>query len=179
MPKVFQMTRTPRCWVHKTANVLNKPPRKLHPEGKRRLHEIWMADLRNDAMLAIGSFRELLVAMYPKAVECLERDKDALLALCDLAAEHWAHRAVRLAGLGVCPRKGLFSLAMGESCPGTPGCRRANRPFASRVSEYSDGLLGVYGVARCGACGGKPVGHGLTASTKRRWWQVAERPART
>ena len=91
LPKVFPTTRTQRCWVHKTANVLNKLPKKLHPEAKRRLHEIWMAESRADAVRAVSSFGELFRAKYAKAVECVEKDKDALLAFYDFPAEHWKH----------------------------------------------------------------------------------------
>lgn len=91
LPKVFPTTRMQRCWVHKTANVLNKLPKRLHPEAKRRLHEIWMAESREVAVRAVSSFRELFGAKYPKAVECVEKDRDALLAFYDFPAEHWKH----------------------------------------------------------------------------------------
>jgi putative transposase len=91
LPKVFPTTREQRCWVHKTANVLNKLPKKLQPEAKRRLHEIWMAPGRNDALKALGSFDELFAAKYPAAVECVKKDKQALLAFYDFPAEHWKH----------------------------------------------------------------------------------------
>ncbi len=89
--KVLPMTRWQRCWVHKTANVLNKLPKKLQLEAKRRLHEIWGAATRKDAELAMRSLGELLRAKYPKAVECVEKDKEALLAFYDFPAEHWKH----------------------------------------------------------------------------------------
>ena len=91
LPKVFPTTRTQRCWVHKTSNVLNKLPKKLHPEAKRRLRVIWMAESRDDAVRAVSSFRELLGGKYPKAVECVEKDQEALLAFYDFPAEHWKH----------------------------------------------------------------------------------------
>lgn len=91
LPKVFPTTREQRCWVHKTANVLNKLPKSLHPEAKRRLHEIWMAESRANALRALATFGELFRAKHPKAVECLTKDKDALLAFYDFPAEHWKH----------------------------------------------------------------------------------------
>ncbi|MCG3132932.1 MAG: IS256 family transposase ISCysp27 [Planctomycetes bacterium] len=91
LPKVFPTTREQRCWVHKTANVLNKLPKTLHPEAKRHLHQIWMAESRANALRALASFGELFRAKYPKAVECVEKDRDALLAFYDFPAEHWKH----------------------------------------------------------------------------------------
>jgi putative transposase len=91
LPQVFPTTREQRCWVHKTANVLNKLPKTLQPEAKRRLHEIWMAPGRDDAVRAMSSFTELFGAKYEKAVACLTKDKDALLAFYDFPAEHWKH----------------------------------------------------------------------------------------
>jgi transposase-like protein len=91
LPKVFPTTREQRCWVHKTANVLNKLPKTLQPEAKRRLHEIWLAPSRDSAVQALASFRELFGLKYAKAVECVEKDRDALLAFYDFPAEHWKH----------------------------------------------------------------------------------------
>lgn len=89
--KVFPATRPQRCWVHKTANVLNKLPKRLHAPAKRALHEIWMADSKANAEKAIASFRDLFGAKYEKAVACVEDDKDELLAFYDFPAEHWKH----------------------------------------------------------------------------------------
>ena len=91
LPKVFPTTKEQRCWVHKTANVLNKLPKKLHAPAKRGLHEIWMAESKADAEKAMRSFRDLFAAKYEKAVLCVEKDKDALLAFYDFPAEHWKH----------------------------------------------------------------------------------------
>jgi len=91
LPKVFPTTKEQRCWVHKTANVLNKLPKNLHPSAKRGLHEIWMAESKANAEKAMRSFRELFAAKYEKAVLCVEKDKDALLAFYDFPAEHWKH----------------------------------------------------------------------------------------
>lgn len=89
--KVFPTTRHQRCWVHKTANVLNKMPKTLHAPAKRALHEIWMADSKANAEKAVSSFRDLFGAKYPKAVACVEDDKAELLAFYDFPAEHWKH----------------------------------------------------------------------------------------
>jgi transposase-like protein len=84
-------TRGQRCWVHKTANVLNKLPKSQQPKAKRALQEIWMAETRTDALVAFDAFVETWGVKYDKAVECLIRDRDALLAFYDFPAEHWKH----------------------------------------------------------------------------------------
>jgi transposase-like protein len=91
LPKVFPTTRTQRCWVHKTRNVLDKFPKRLRPRVKERLHDIWMADTREAANQAFDLFLETYGAKYPKACECLAKDRDELLAFYDFPAEHWKH----------------------------------------------------------------------------------------
>lgn len=89
--KVFPATRAQRCWVHKTANVLDKLPKRLQPRAKEAIHEIWMAETREAANQAFDSFLETYHAKYPKACECLAKDRDELLAFYDFPAEHWKH----------------------------------------------------------------------------------------
>ena len=91
LPKVFPKCRVQRCWVHKTANVLNNLPKKAHTAAKKMLHEIWMADTCKDAKKAFEAFADTYRAKHPKAVECLEKDREALLAFYDFPAEHWSH----------------------------------------------------------------------------------------
>ena len=91
LPKAFPKCRVQRCWVHKTANVLNKLPKNAHSGAKKMLHEIWMADTRKDADKAFEAFANTYRAKHPKAVECLEKDRDELLAFYDFPAEHWSH----------------------------------------------------------------------------------------
>ena len=91
MPQVFPTTREQRCWVHKTANVLDKLPKRLQPEAKEKLHAIWMAATRADAVKAFDLFLETYSSKYPKATECLRKDRDVLLAFYDFPAEHWGH----------------------------------------------------------------------------------------
>jgi transposase-like protein len=91
LPKVFAKCRAQRCWVHKTMNVLNYLPKKLQPSAKEKLHQIWMAETRKDAQAAFDAFVATYQAKHPKAVECLAKDRDALLAFYDFPAEHWAH----------------------------------------------------------------------------------------
>ena len=91
LSKVYGETRQQRCWVHKTANVLDKLPKSLQPQAKQRLHEIWMAESRDEAGRAFNLFIDSYRAKYPKAAECLAKDRGALLAFYDFPAEHWLH----------------------------------------------------------------------------------------
>lgn len=91
LPQVFPNTRSQRCWVHKTVNVLDKLPKRLHGEAKDRLHQVWMAPTREAAEQAFDHFVELYQPKYPKAAECLARDRAELLAFYDFPAQHWLH----------------------------------------------------------------------------------------
>ena len=91
LEEVFPATRHQRCWVHKASNVLNKLPRSVQPAAKADLREIWMAPDRATAEAAITTFAEKYEAKYGKAVTCLMKDRDALLAFYDFPAEHWDH----------------------------------------------------------------------------------------
>jgi putative transposase len=89
--QVYPSTRHQRCWVHKTVNVLDKMPRGHHVSAKSILHEIWMSATKADAIKAMDKFAATYQAKYPKAVECLLKDKEELLAFYDFPAEHWQH----------------------------------------------------------------------------------------
>jgi len=89
--EVWPKTRGQRCWVHKTANVLNKLPKSQQSKAKRALQEIWMAETKRDALVAFDAFLETWGVKYDKAVACLTKDRDALLAFYDFPAEHWKH----------------------------------------------------------------------------------------
>jgi putative transposase len=89
--EVWPQTRGQRCWVHKTANVLNKLPKRQQPKAKRALQEIWMAETKKDALAAFDAFVEAWGVKYDKAAECLIKDRDVLLAFYDFPAEHWKH----------------------------------------------------------------------------------------
>lgn len=89
--EIYPETRQQRCWVHKTANVLNYLPKALQPKAKAALHEIWMAETKAQALIAFEQFVVTFGAKYPKAVECLKKDREALLAFYDFPAEHWIH----------------------------------------------------------------------------------------
>ncbi len=89
--EVYGRTREQRCWVHKTANVLNKLPKSIQPRVKQHLQEIWMAETRKDAEKAFDFFLEAYGPKYDKAAACLEKDRDVLLTFYDFPAEHWKH----------------------------------------------------------------------------------------
>jgi len=89
--KVFRKTREQRCWVHKTANVLNYLPKGTQGKGKGMLHDIWMAETKAEAERAFDLFVQTYGAKYPKAAECLLKDRDVLLTFYDFPAEHWMH----------------------------------------------------------------------------------------
>jgi len=91
LSKVYPDARHQRCWVHKTANILNKLPKSIQSKVKAALHEIWMASTRKEAYQAFDNTLELFSAKYPKAMECLSKDRDELLAFYDFPAEHWIH----------------------------------------------------------------------------------------
>jgi putative transposase len=89
--QVWPNIREQRCWVHKTANVLDKLPKRLQEEAKQKLHDIWMAETKQHAHEAFDLFVKTYEAKYPKAVECLVKDREVLLAFYDFPAEHWLH----------------------------------------------------------------------------------------
>ena len=91
LPQVYPTTREQRCWVHKTANVLDKLPKRLQPEAKEKLHAIWMAPTKTDADQAFDLFVATYEAKYPKASACLSKDRDVLLTFYGFPAEHWRH----------------------------------------------------------------------------------------
>lgn len=91
LPQVFGTTKMQRCWVHKTANILNKLPKSMQAKAKLQLQQIWMAATYEDALKAFNRFLTLYQAKYPKATACLEKDGEAMLAFYDFPAEHWMH----------------------------------------------------------------------------------------
>jgi putative transposase len=89
--EVWPKTRGQRCWVHKTANVLNKLPKSQQSKANRVLQDIWMAATKKDANVAFDAFVETYGVKYDKAVACLVKDRESLLAFYDFPAEHWKH----------------------------------------------------------------------------------------
>jgi transposase-like protein len=91
LTKLYPQTVHQRCWVHKTANVLEKLPKSVQPKVKAALHEIWMAETREDAHTAFDSALKRFEPKYSRAMDCLAKDRAALLAFYDFPAEHWVH----------------------------------------------------------------------------------------
>lgn len=91
LEEVFPTTRHQRCWQHKMLNILNKAPKSVQAGMKKALREVRDAPDRATAKAAIGVFAEKFQAKYPKAVECLTKDHEPLLAFLDFPAEHWDH----------------------------------------------------------------------------------------
>jgi len=89
--EVFPTTRQQRCWVHKTANVIDSMPKSAQPAAKKALQDIYNAEDRDHAEQAIGVFTKLYQAKFPKAVAKVTGDQDELLAFYDYPAEHWIH----------------------------------------------------------------------------------------
>jgi transposase-like protein len=87
----WPQTRCQRCWVHKTANILNELPKSIQGKAKAGLHEIWMAETQAQAEKAFDRFVRDFGAKYPKAVDILVKDRAVLLSFYDFPAEHWIH----------------------------------------------------------------------------------------
>jgi transposase-like protein len=83
--------------AHKTANVLDKLPKRVQPEAKSMIHDIWMADTRKTAEQALERFCDTYEAKSLKATHCLSRDRDTLLTFYDFPAAHWQHLPVESA----------------------------------------------------------------------------------
>ncbi|MBS4168643.1 IS256 family transposase [Parachlamydia sp. AcF125] len=91
MEEEFPKTRGQRCWVHKTANILDKMPKGAQINAKKMIHEIYMAPTKEEGFRAFEAFVHLYEAKYPKACACLLKDKEALMAFYDFPAMHWGH----------------------------------------------------------------------------------------
>ena len=92
--KIYPKARHQRCWQHKANNVIDKMPERLKKKARQQLHDIWMkADTKDDANRAFDKFVELYQDKYPKATQCLTKDRDSLLTFFDFPAAHW--RSIR------------------------------------------------------------------------------------
>jgi transposase-like protein len=89
LDEVYSDTRQQRCWLHKMNNVLNRVPKSVQPKMKQSLYDIWQAETKQNAEQAFDQFAALYDAKYPKAVECLYRDRHELLTFYDFPALHW------------------------------------------------------------------------------------------
>jgi len=91
LDEVFPSTRHQRCWCHKASNILDKVAKSVQGAMKTDLRDIYLAPSRDHAETAIDLFVEKYRAKYGPAVDCLIKDRSALLAFYDFPAEHWAH----------------------------------------------------------------------------------------
>jgi transposase-like protein len=87
----FPSAKEQRCWVHKTANILDKMPKGVQSKAKKRIHDMYLAETKEQALKAYKEFFELYEAKFPKACACLRDDKDVLFTFYDFPAEHWIH----------------------------------------------------------------------------------------
>jgi putative transposase len=93
--EVWPATREQRDWCHKIANVLDKLPKRLQGRAKRTLHEIMYAETRAQAEQGIEAFVAEFSPKYEKAVDCLLKDREALLAFFDCPAADWTQQRTR------------------------------------------------------------------------------------
>ena len=87
----FPSCQAQRCWVHKTANVLDKMAKSLQIDAKKLLHEMYLAPNKKKALESFHQFFDLYEAKYPKACHSLLKDKDKLFTFYDFPAQHWQH----------------------------------------------------------------------------------------
>lgn len=158
LPKVFGKTRRQRCWVHKTVNVLDKLPKSAQKKAKSYIQEIWMAETKEEAEKAFDYFIEAYGAKYPKAAECLEKDREDLLTFYDFPAEHWIHlrttnpiestfATVRLRTAktrGCLTRDTMLTMVFKLTCSAQKRWRRLNVP--ERLADVITGVNFVNGV---------------------------------
>jgi transposase-like protein len=160
LAKAFPSTKQQRCWVHKTANVLDKLPKTQQEAAKAMLHEIWMSATREDATKAFDRFMETYGTKWPRTKDCLEKDKSELLAFYDFPAEHWQHlrtsnpiestfatvrlRTYRTKGPG--SRKAGLAMAFKLAHKAQGGWRKLNG--SEKLQEVIDGHVFVDGAIK-------------------------------
>lgn len=88
---VFPETKEQRCWWHRMANVLAALPKSAHPSAKAALAEIYNAEDKQHALIAVKAFEIDFAAKFPKAAAKITDEIDTLLAFYDYPAEHWIH----------------------------------------------------------------------------------------
>ncbi len=89
--EVYPETKEQRCWVHKTMNILDKMPKSVQPKAKEKIHDMYMAPTKEQALVAYNAFLTLYKTKFEKACDCLVKDKDVLFTFYDFPAEHWIH----------------------------------------------------------------------------------------
>ena len=111
LEEAFPSTRHQRCWQHKSLNVLDKLPKSVQPNAHRDLREIWLSENRAAAEAAMTIFAEKYAPKYDKAVDCLLKDRDALLTFFDFPAEHWTHLRTSIRSKAPSQRFGIARFA--------------------------------------------------------------------
>jgi len=91
LSEVFPGTKRQRCWVHKTANILDKMPKSIQPKAKSLIHDMYMAETEEYALKAYDHFVSSYQDKYPKATGCLTKDKDDLFTFYSFPGIHWIH----------------------------------------------------------------------------------------
>jgi transposase-like protein len=80
-----------RCWVHKTANILDKMPKSVQGKPKQLIHEMYLAPTRKTALAAYEQFISSYQAKYPKASIAWRKTKNGCSAFYNFPAQHWPH----------------------------------------------------------------------------------------
>jgi len=91
LDEIFPSTKRQRCWVHKTANILDKLPKSIQPKAKSMIKDMYMAPTKENALKSYDHFIKVFEDKYPKAVGCLIKDKEDLFTFYDFPAIHWIH----------------------------------------------------------------------------------------
>lgn len=131
---VFPQTRHGRDWVHKTRNVLDAMPKSVHGRAKAAIKEITEAENKSHAEGAIKEFALEFSAKWPKAVEKIVSDKEALLAFYDYPAEHWRH--LRTSN----PIESVFApIRARTDVTKGPGSRQAGLSMTFKLMEAAEG----------------------------------------
>jgi putative transposase len=89
--EIYPETLEQRCWVHKTANILDKLPKSIQQKAKKMIHNMYMAENKKTALKEYEFFIKAFKDKYEKAVKCLEKDVDQLFTFYDFPAAHWQH----------------------------------------------------------------------------------------
>jgi transposase-like protein len=157
LAKIFPSTKHQRCWVHKTVNVLDKLPKTQQLAAKSMLHEIWISGTRADAVKAFDRFIATYGSKWPRATDCLEKDRTELLAFYDFPADHWQHlrtsnpiestfatvrlRTYRTKGPG--SRKAALAMAFKLAQKAQTSWRKLNG--STKLKDLIDGIVYVDG----------------------------------
>lgn len=91
LEEVFPGAKQQRCWVHKTANILDKMPKSVQPMAKMKIHDMYQSETKKKAFKAYDDFLTLYQDKFPRACSCLTKDKDVLFTFYDFPAAHWVH----------------------------------------------------------------------------------------